>query len=157
MPCKQTACLQIPMTLARDTRQPLQDGSRQPCLFQVYGAYGMKMEPEYCPATFDLLKRGWTLAFAHVRGGGELGRRWHHAGRQLGKLKAIQVDCFSPEYWCPVLRPQWRVADKCVGTGRNVPQLLLLLQARSMCVVDPTCCIFELSNAVIRQIPSLCQ
>ena len=108
---KQDACLQIPMTLARDTGRPLQGGSRQPCLFQVYGAYGMKLEADYCPATFDLLKRGWTLAFAHVRGGGELGRRWHHAGRQLGKLKAIQVGCFLLEYWCPVLYPQLHVAD----------------------------------------------
>jgi len=43
-----------------------------------------------------LVRRGWTLAFAHVRGGGELGRRWHHAGRQSGKLLALQV---SPSIW----------------------------------------------------------
>ena len=145
MLCKQDACLQIPMTLARDTGRPLQGGSRQPCLFQVYGAYGMKLEAEYCPATFDLLKRGWTLALAHVRGGGELGRRWHHAGRQLGKLKAIQVGCFLLEYYCPVLHPQSRIADALCWNWQKRPKVALAIASLGhVCVMDSTCVTFHI-------------
>ena len=57
-----------------------------PLLLHVYGAYGQVLEtspfrPEWAP----LLSRGWTLAFAHVRGGGEMGTEWHAAGRRLRK------------------------------------------------------------------------
>ena len=78
----------MPLTLVRG---PHVAKDRQPCLFRIYGAYGMSLEAGYNLVDSLLLRRGWTLAFAHVRGGGELGRSWHHAGRQSGKLLALQV------------------------------------------------------------------
>lgn len=60
------------------------DGSA-PCLLAVYGAYGHCLPTDYDPARLPLVARGWVLALAHVRGGGELGRGWHAAGR--GKHK----------------------------------------------------------------------
>lgn len=35
------------------------------------------------------LEEGWTLAFAHVRGGGERGQKWHEAGMKEKKVTAI--------------------------------------------------------------------
>lgn len=60
------------------------DGSA-PCLLLVYGAYGHSLPADWDPSRLPLLSRGWVLALAHVRGGGELGRGWHAAGRGVRK------------------------------------------------------------------------
>lgn len=50
------------------------DGSH-PALMSVYGAYGECMETGFESERLSLLEQGWVVAMAHVRGGGELGRR----------------------------------------------------------------------------------
>eukprot|EP00438_Fugacium_kawagutii_P021554 Skav208795 [mRNA] locus=scaffold478:42382:44130:- [translate_table: standard] len=75
----------IPVTLVRPSRE-LQPG---PCLLHVYGAYGTCMTPDFRPEHLMLLRRGWLLAWAHVRGGGERGWAWHQAGRQLQKSRSV--------------------------------------------------------------------
>jgi oligopeptidase B len=47
----------------------------------VYAAYGINLPTEFLLERLPLLKRGWTIALVHARGGGELGRQWHAAGR----------------------------------------------------------------------------
>lgn len=51
------------------------DGSA-PILLTAYGAYGECTEADFRPERLSLLGAGWVVALAHVRGGGELGRRW---------------------------------------------------------------------------------
>ena len=65
----------------RDT--PL-DGTA-PALVYGYGAYEAVFEPEWDPALPSLLDRGVVYAFAHIRGGGELGRRWYLDGKLAHK------------------------------------------------------------------------
>ena len=55
-----------------------------------YGAYGKKLDPSFNPAELALLDRGWGIAIAHVRGGGELGWQWHASGRKLQKKNTFQ-------------------------------------------------------------------
>jgi oligopeptidase B len=62
------------------------DGSR-PLVLYGYGAYGYSLDLSYSHSHIPLLQRGWTVAWAHVRGGGELGKAWHAAGRQLLKVR----------------------------------------------------------------------
>ena len=38
------------------------------------------LDADFCSTYLPLLERGWVLALAHVRGGGELGPEWHQAG-----------------------------------------------------------------------------
>jgi oligopeptidase B len=52
---------------------------------QAYGAYGHPLTPGFSSARLSLLDRGVVTATAHVRGGGELGKAWHDAGRLLHK------------------------------------------------------------------------
>lgn len=61
----------------------------RPCLLVVYGAYGHSLPTGFLAERLPLLHRGWVVALAHVRGGGELGRRWHAAGRGAHKPNSI--------------------------------------------------------------------
>ena len=69
---------EVPVTLVRHRDTPL-DGTA-PVLVYAYGAYEAVEEPAFDPALPSLLDRGVVFAHAHVRGGGELGRRWWDEG-----------------------------------------------------------------------------
>jgi oligopeptidase B len=75
--------VEIPVTLVRRRDVPL-DGSA-PCLMYGYGAYEYTFESEFDPALTVLLDHGVVFAHAHVRGGGEGGRRWWLDGRMEHK------------------------------------------------------------------------
>jgi len=60
------------------------DGS-SPMLLAGYGAYGLPYPVNFSSSRLSLLDRGVSVALAHVRGGGEGGKRWHDAGRMLAK------------------------------------------------------------------------
>ncbi len=60
------------------------DGS-SPALLTAYGSYGTCNEPRFVASRLNLLERGFVVAIAHVRGGGELGRTWYQDGKLLAK------------------------------------------------------------------------
>lgn len=43
----------------------------------------MPNDPDWRSSRLSLLDRGVTFAIAHVRGGGEMGRRWYESGKYL--------------------------------------------------------------------------
>jgi oligopeptidase B len=63
----------------------------------------MSMDPSFSPVRLSLLDRGMVFAIAHVRGGGEMGRRWYEDGKFLAK-----PNTFSDFVAC---------ADHLVGSG----------------------------------------
>lgn len=52
-----------------------------PLYLTAYGAYGVCSDALFQSTQVSLLKRGVTLAIAHVRGGADLGRRWYDTGK----------------------------------------------------------------------------
>jgi oligopeptidase B len=71
----------VSMVYRRDRRR----SGPQPMLLTAYGAYGFAHDVHFSSARLSLLDRGVIVAIAHVRGGGELGKRWHDGGRMLSK------------------------------------------------------------------------
>jgi len=56
-----------------------------PLLLYGYGSYGISVPVSFSSNRLSLLDRGVMYAVAHVRGGGELGKPWHDAGRMHKK------------------------------------------------------------------------
>jgi oligopeptidase B len=50
-----------------------------------YGSYGYPLPVGFSPTRLSLLDRGVVMAYAHIRGGGELGDAWHDAGKMQVK------------------------------------------------------------------------
>jgi len=73
----------IPISLVRRADTP-RDGT-SPLLLTGYGAYGISLPVMFSSSRLSLLDRGVAFAIAHIRGGGELGKRWHDDGRMLCK------------------------------------------------------------------------
>ncbi|HKE08764.1 MAG TPA: S9 family peptidase [Candidatus Acidoferrum sp.] len=64
------------------------DGSA-PLLLYGYGSYGISMPVSFSSNRLSLLDRGMIFAIAHTRGGGELGKPWHDAGRMHRKMNTF--------------------------------------------------------------------
>jgi prolyl oligopeptidase len=85
--------VRIPLSIVY--RQGLKrDGGAQ-LLLEVYGAYGITLDPYFLARWLPFLDRGGIFAVAHVRGGGELGEDWHQAGQKAQKFHSWQdaEDC----------------------------------------------------------------
>ena len=73
----------IPISLVY--RKGLEKNGQNPTLLMGYGSYGAPMFPTFNSNRVSLLDRGFVYAMAHIRGGGEMGKRWHDQGRMLTK------------------------------------------------------------------------
>jgi oligopeptidase B len=82
-----------------------------PFLLYGYGAYEISVDPTFSVSRLSLLDRGAGVAIAHVRGGGEMGRRWYDDGR-LGDKRHTFSD-FAV------------VARHLVDAGWTTPEVLL--------------------------------
>jgi oligopeptidase B len=56
-----------------------------PLYLYGYGSYGISLDMNFNPNIFSLVDRGVVYAVAHIRGGGEMGKGWHDAGRMMNK------------------------------------------------------------------------
>jgi len=56
------------------------DGS-QPLYLYSYGAYAYGLNPDFSTDRLSLLDRGFAYAYAHVRGGDEMGYQWYLDGK----------------------------------------------------------------------------
>ncbi len=74
---------EVPISLVRRADVAL-DGTA-PAVLYGYGSYELSMDPGFSTARLSLLERGVVFAIAHVRGGGEMGRRWYEDGKFLAK------------------------------------------------------------------------
>jgi len=76
--------VRIPVSLVY-RRDSFQRDAANPLYVYGYGSYGYPLPIGFSPTRLSLLDRGVVLAYAHIRGGGELGDAWHDAGKMSAK------------------------------------------------------------------------
>jgi oligopeptidase B len=97
------------------------DGST-PLLLYGYGSYGISIDPTFSSDRLSLLERGVAYAIAHIRGGGELGKPWHEAGRMLGKKNTFTDFIAAAEY---LIAEKYTSPDRLAIMGGSAGGLLM--------------------------------
>lgn len=106
---------QIPLSLVYRTRT----GALH---LSGYGAYGIPWDVDFRSERLSLLDRGVTLAYAHIRGGGDLGKPWHDAGRMENKMNTFTDFIACAEH---LLATGYGVKEKLVIEGTSAGGLLM--------------------------------
>jgi oligopeptidase B len=73
----------VPISLVY--RKGIEKNGKNPMLLYGYGSYGSSTFPTFSSNRVSLLDRGVVYAIAHIRGGGEMGKKWHDQGRMMSK------------------------------------------------------------------------
>jgi oligopeptidase B len=75
--------VEVPVSIVyrKDRREP----GRNALYVYGYGSYGYSLPLGFSSSRLSLLDRGVVMAYAHIRGGGDLGKPWHDAGKMLVK------------------------------------------------------------------------
>ncbi len=111
---------QVPISIVVPKGSP-RDGST-PFLIYGYGSYETSMDPYFTISRLSLLDRGMGFAIAHVRGGGELGRRWYDDGKMQHKRNTFTDFVACAEH---LASAGWTSADRLVAEGGSAGGLLM--------------------------------
>lgn len=110
----------VPMTVVH--RADLKPDYTNPGYIYGYGSYEISMDPVFRPSFISILQRGVVVAFAHPRGGGEMGRAWYEEGRLLKKRNTF-TDFIACARW---LRTSgWVAEGRLAAEGRSAGGLLM--------------------------------
>ena len=110
----------VPISLVHKVGVP-RDGSA-PCVLYGYGSYELSMDPWFSVPRLSLLNRGVVFAVAHVRGGGEMGRRWYEDGKMLAKKNTFTDFVACAQH---LAKTGWTSADRIVARGGSAGGLLM--------------------------------
>ena len=110
----------VPISLVARRGTP-RDGTA-PAVLYGYGSYEASMDPWFSIPRLSLLDRGIIFAVAHVRGGGEMGRRWYEDGKLLAKKNTFTDFIACAEH---LVKQSWTSADRLVARGGSAGGLLM--------------------------------
>lgn len=98
----------VPVSLIH--RADLDLSQPHPTILYGYGSYEHSLDPSFSNMMISVYDRGIIFAIAHVRGGGEMGRRWYDDGKKLAKKNTF-TDFID-------------VADYLIAEGITTPETL---------------------------------
>ncbi len=112
--------VRIPVTLVY--RKGMPKNGKNPVLLSGYGAYGSPADAYFLSQRISLLERGFIIAEAHVRGGGDLGYRWYEAGKMFRKQNTFDDFIRVAEH---LISEQYTDPDHLIIEGGSAGGLLI--------------------------------
>src|SRR5579864_4524589 len=112
--------VKIPISVLRLKTAKL-DGSGALYLYG-YGSYGISIDMFFNSNIFSMVDRGVVYAVAHIRGGGEMGKAWHDAGRMMNKKTTFTDFIACAE---DLLKRGYGSKDRLTIEGRSAGGLLM--------------------------------
>ncbi len=97
------------------------DGSH-PLFLNGYGSYGYNYPISFSSSALSLLDRGFAVAIAHIRGGGEMGKQWHDDGRMMKKKNTFTDFVAVADY---LVREKYTSPARLVISGASAGGLLM--------------------------------
>jgi oligopeptidase B len=88
--------VRVPVSLVY--RKDKREAAGNPLYVYGYGSYGYSLPIGFNANRLSLLDRGVVMAYAHIRGGGDLGKPWHDAGKMLVKRNTFTDFIGAVEY-----------------------------------------------------------
>jgi oligopeptidase B len=113
--------VQVPIWLVYRTDLMKRDGTN-PALLYAYGSYGASMAAAFNSNLFSLVDRGVVYAVAYIRGGGELGKKWHDAGRMMNKRNTFTDYIAAAEH---LVTARYTSKDRLAAMGGSAGGLLM--------------------------------
>ena len=93
-----------------------------PLYLYGYGSYGYPLPVTFGTSRLSLLDRGVVMAYAHIRGGGDLGDTWHDAGKMMAKRTTFTDFIAVTEH---LLAERYGDPDKVIIEGGSAGGLLM--------------------------------
>lgn len=110
----------VPMWILR-RKDVKRDGSA-PALLYAYGSYGSSSSAPFSSNIFSLVDRGVVCATAYIRGGGELGKKWHDQGRMMNKMNTFTDFIAAAEH---LANAKYAARDRIAIAGGSAGGLLM--------------------------------
>jgi oligopeptidase B len=107
---------------ATDSGTTYAAGDGTALLLYGYGSYGISIPISFSSNRLSLLDRGIIFAIAHIRGGGELGKPWHDAGRMHKKLNTFTDFISAGEF---LISEGYAARDRLIIEGGSAGGLLM--------------------------------
>ncbi len=111
-----------PVAISLVYKNGTQKTGKNPLLLVGYGSYGFPYPVTFSSNRLSLLDRGVVCAIAHIRGGGEMGRKWYEDGKFLNKINTFTDFIACAEQ---VIADQWTSPDHLIIYGGSAGGLLM--------------------------------
>jgi oligopeptidase B len=92
------------------------------CLLYGYGSYGIPLEAGFTSSIFSLLDRRMVYAWAHIRGGTDMGRAWYDNGKMRNKQNTFTDFIACADH---LVKEKYCARDKLAIQGGSAGGLLM--------------------------------
>lgn len=112
--------VKVPLSLVY--KKGLKKDSDNPVFILGYGAYGISINPFFNPNRLLWTTEGGIFAVAHVRGGGELGDKWHKGGFKTTKPNTWKDLVACAEY---LIKEKYTISQKIAINSASAGGILI--------------------------------